>query len=229
MNWTWTWFSSSGLNERFLFQIKRMIRNECWIIDMQKTSMWNRIMFFIPGRWIADKIRASWWIKYASYNYLNCANEVSKEIKPNLHLSYQVFRSVPNLIVTQIRTLHTVCEHIDIDVVIFCQNRFIEILEVHGVSHNLSHTDRTRTSLILLNSSVNSSVKSFNLNESKLTWTNKSFPNFLPDGWSVSHFCSIAAGLFSIRQRFRQQTVGLKIEVGFHFNLLKYQPSNKIS
>ena len=36
-----------------------------------------------------------------------------------------------------------------------CQNRFIEIPEVHGVSHNLLHTDWTRPSLILLNSSVN--------------------------------------------------------------------------
>ena len=100
---------------------------------------------FIPGRWIANKIRPSWWMKYASYNYLNCANEVSKEIEPNSHLSYQVFRSVPN----RIRG------HIDIDVVIFCQNRFNEIPEVHGVSHNLLHTDWTRPSLILLNSSVN--------------------------------------------------------------------------
>ena len=37
-----------------------------------------------------------------------------------------------------------------------CQNRFIEIPEVHGVSHNLSHTDRTRPSLIFLNRFVNS-------------------------------------------------------------------------
>ena len=37
-----------------------------------------------------------------------------------------------------------------------CQTRFIEIPEVHGVSHNLSHTDRTRPSLIFLNRLVNS-------------------------------------------------------------------------
>ena len=110
---------------------------------------------FIPGRWIANKIRVSRWIKYASYNYLNCENEVSKEVEPNWHLSYQVFRRVPNLIVTKTRTLHTVCGHIDIDDVIFNQNRFIEIPEVHGVSHNLLHTDWTLLSLILLNSSVN--------------------------------------------------------------------------
>ena len=35
------------------------------------------------------------------------------------------------------------------------KNRFNEIPEVHGVSHNLLHTDWTRPSLILLNSSVN--------------------------------------------------------------------------
>ena len=71
---------------------------------------------------------------------------MSKELEPNLHLSYLVLRSVSNLI----------RGHIDINVVIFSQNRFIEIPEVHGVSHNLSQTDWTRLSLILLNSSVTS-------------------------------------------------------------------------
>ena len=73
----------------------------------------------------------------------------------------------------------------------------------------------------------NSSFVYFSKSISKFNQHRESCPEVLPNRWSISHFCSIAAGLLCIRQCLRQQTVALKIELGAHFNLLKYRPTNK--